>query len=92
MLVDCPTQLIYIWIFICFKTNTKRNTAGLSARHLLYPSHRQSDQFTIIVQLVQNDRSDATDWQDCEETTAAPDPNGFDYDADDDFNLKFSTL
>ena len=28
-LVDCPTQLIYIWIFI---TNTKRNTAGLSAR------------------------------------------------------------
>ena len=60
MLVDCPTQLIYIWIFICilgisnlvlvhfgnsrfgpdgwshhrllcFITNTKRNTAGLSA-------------------------------------------------------------
>ena len=44
------------------------------------------------MQLVQNDRSDATDWQDCEETTAAPDPNGFDYDADDDFNLKFRNL
>ena len=41
-LVDCPTQLFYIWIFICVYTNLK-DISGQSARGLRDPSICQTE-------------------------------------------------